>query len=185
MYQNTSVSISVSDALSVWVTFLSIHVAIENATQTHPIPAALKPVYGVGSLAKLKGGYGPAYRVVNAPQTQRNAYAVKETHTAKGEHEGILQTLRKTQRIRIKGYQAQVFFPASPLFFSSWLFVYSVHNSYVHALVFVAVLGWLLEFYVLATHQVMTIDVSRTWNSNNQSTTCGSESTLLQITMPV
>ena len=38
-----------------------VHVAIENANATHPILAVVKPVYGVSSLATLKGGYGDAY----------------------------------------------------------------------------------------------------------------------------
>ena len=37
---------------------------------THPIPAALKPVYDVSSLVTLKGGYVLTYRVVNATHTQ-------------------------------------------------------------------------------------------------------------------
>ena len=43
-------------ALADW----SVDVAIENinTTQTHPIPAVLRPVYGVSSLAMLKGSYG-------------------------------------------------------------------------------------------------------------------------------
>ena len=42
-------------AVSVCVTFRSVHVAIE--TQTHPIPVVLNQVYGADSLATLKEDY--------------------------------------------------------------------------------------------------------------------------------
>ena len=61
----------------------------------HPIPAVLNHVHGVSSLTALNGGYGTAYRAVNAMQRKRTACAVNETHTAKSERKHTLQTSRK------------------------------------------------------------------------------------------
>ena len=51
----------------------------------YSIPAVLKTVFGVGSLATLKGGYWLASRGKHTASTIANA--VKEMHTDKGEGE--------------------------------------------------------------------------------------------------
>ena len=57
----------------------------------HLTPAVQKPVYSVGSLATLEGGYGPTYR----GKRTSNANTVKEMHTAKSERERTLQMSHK------------------------------------------------------------------------------------------
>ena len=122
------VCVSVAFALAMRLRYFSIGLCTDreckrhaSTSLTHPIPAVLKPVYGVTSLAALKGGYGSA----NAQQTQTQMHErihVRLTVNA------TLNT-NATQRNRIKLLLSVCFALAASACINVWPFIAPLTGS--------------------------------------------------------